>query len=360
LASLPGRDEGGLTLVYIVDKSLFDGRFFNRNIKMNRIFKIELIVGTALIVALLAVVFITGCRKKQAEPPKASAPSGTKSHKLDTQIKTPVVEANGPNVVASPTEPAVNKTRTTAGKTPPKAADTKPAMQRKTPSSAQLKAPPMPRPADLKPLESLKDNDEKIEYITDYADEHPESAAIMVYNVLDDNDVEVRAAAMEMLAMKELDDPNVVFVADKALRDSEPQVRQSAVEACAPVTDPAVGKVLIDALADESEDVRTAAIELADQKEPAIRLEVLKAGITSQYEDVREGAISSLTDASSPAAVDILIEGLQNPNPEFREPFKDALDSLLSTDGDLTTYDQYKKWWNANRSRFDNELVEKD
>jgi HEAT repeat protein len=254
----------------------------------------------------------------------------------------------------------VDKTKMTADKTLPNVADTKPAMQRKTPSSAQLKAPPMPKPADLKPLESLKDNDEKIEFITGYADEHPESAAIMVYNVLDDSDVEVRTAAMEMLATKELDDPNIVFVADKALIDSEPQVRQSAVEACTHVTDPAVGKVLVDALADESEDVRTAAIELAGQKEPTIRLEVLKAGVASQYEDVREGAISSLTDASSPAAVDILIEGLQNPNPEFREPFKDALDFLLPTDGDLSTYDQYKKWWDANRSKFDNELVEKD
>ena len=325
---------------------------------MNRIFKIELIVGTALIVALLAVVFITGCRKKQAEPPKASAPSGTKSPKQDTQIKTPVVEANGPNVVALPTEPAVNKTKMTADKAPPKVADTKPAMQQKAPSPAQLKAPPMPRPADLKPLESLKDNDEKIEYISDYADEHPESAAVMVYNVLDDGDGEVRTAAMEMLAMKELDDPNVVFVADKALRDSEPQVRQSAVEACTHVTDPAVGKVLLDALADESEDVRTAVLQVADQKEPDVFLPVLKAGITSKYEDVKESAVSSLIDASTPAAVDILITGLKDPNPDFRDTVKSAIEFLVSQE--FNTYDQAKKWWDANHTKFNDDLSEKD
>ncbi len=327
---------------------------------MNRIFRFEMAVKTALIAMLaLAIVFTAGCPKKQGS---ASAPAANdkKSPKQDTQIKTPAFEANSPDKVASPTESAVDKTKTTADKTMPEAADTKPAMQKKVSLSSQIKAPPMPLPADLKPLESMKDAGEKIEFITEYADEHPESAAIMVYNVLDDKDAEVRAAAVEMLAMKELDDPNIVFVAAKALQDPEPDVRKSAIEACIPVTDPALGKVLIDALADESEDVRTAAIETANEKEPSVRLEVLKSGITSQYEDVREGVVSSLTDVSSPAAVDILIEGLKNPNPEFREPFKDALDFLLPIDGDLTTYAQYKKWWDANRSKFDDELVEKD
>jgi len=210
----------------------------------------------------------------------------------------------------------------------------------------------------LKPFESLKDAEEKIDFITDYADEHPESAAIMVYNVLDDNDVEVRTAAMEMLAIKDLDDPNVVFVAAKALKDDEPQIRQSAIEACTSVTDPTVGSVLVAALADESEDVRTAAIQVADQKEPVIRLEVLKAGIASQYEDVKETVVSSLTDASSPAAMDILITGLKDTDSDFRDEVKSAISFLVSQDFD--TYDQAKKWWNANRDKFDNELVEKD
>jgi hypothetical protein len=314
---------------------------------MNRIFGFKMAVRTGLIITLLlAVVMAAGCPKKQ-DNASAPASSDKKSPKQDTQIKSPPAEANGPGVVASPTEPAV-------------AADTKTAMRQKALSSPKLKAPPMPEPADLKPLGFLKGAEEKIDFITEYADEHPESAAVMVYKALDDNDVDVRTAAMEMLAMKELNDLNVVYVAAKALKDNELQIRQSAVEACAAVTDPAVGNLLVAALADESEEVRTAAIQVADQKEPAIRLSVLKAGITSQYEDVREGAVSSLIDASSPAAVDILIEGLKNPNPDFREPFKDALDFLLPTEEELLTYDQYKKWWNANRNKFDNELTEKD
>jgi hypothetical protein len=299
-----------------------------------------------------------GCPKKQDKSAKTPASNDTKSPKQDTQIATPPAEANSPSAVITPTEPAVDKTKTTADKTPPKAADTKMAMQQKALSFPQLKAPPMPRPAELKPLESLKTAGEKIDFITEYADEHPESAAIMVYNVLDDNDVEVRTAAMEMLAMKDSSDPNIVFVADKALKDSELQIRQSAVEACTAVTDPAVENVLLEAIADSSEEVRTAAIQLADQKEPAIRLEVLKAGITSQYEDVKEPVVSSLIDISSPAAMDVLITGLKDADPDFREDVRSAITFLVSQDFD--TYDQAQKWWNANRDKFDDELIEKD
>jgi hypothetical protein len=303
-----------------------------------------------------------GCPKKQ-DNTSAPPASDKKSPAQDTQIKTPVVEANGPNVVTLPTKPVANKKETTAHKTPPKAADTKPAMQPKVPSAKaplppQPKAPPIPELADLKPLKSMEDAEEKIDFITEYADEHPESAAIMVYNVLDDNDVEVRTAAMEMLAMKDLDDPNIVYVAAKALKDSEPQIRQSAVEACTAVTDPAVENILIEAIADSSEDVRTAAIQLADQKEPAIRLDVLYAGITSRYEDVKEAALSSLIDVSSPAAMDILITGLKDANPDFRDDVKSAINFLVFQEFD--TYDQAQKWWNANFYKFDDQLIEKD
>jgi hypothetical protein len=318
---------------------------------MNRIFGFKMAVRTGLIITLLlAVVMAAGCPKKQ-DNASAPASSDKKSPKQDTQIKTPVVEANGLGAVTSPTEPAVDKKETTAG--------TKPATQQKAPSSFQFKAPPIPEPADLKPLESLKGADEKIDFIADFADAHPELTSALVYKALDDSDLDVRTSAMDLLAMKEdADDPNIIYVAVKAMKDVEPQIRQSAVEACASVTDPTVGSVLVSALADESEDVRAAAIQVADQKEPAIRLSVLKAGITSQYEDVKEAVVSSLTDASSPAAMDILITGLKDPNPDFRENVKSAISFLVSQEFD--TYDQAKKWWNSNRSKFDNELTEKN
>ena len=318
-------------------------------------FKFEMVVKMGLIVTLvLAVVLAAGCPKKQDKSPKApTAPASSvkKTPKQDAVIKAPVAEVNQNAVVAS----AVDKKETI--KAPVKEVST-PTAGKDIQSSPQAPKPTVTEPADLKPFESLKVADEKIDFITEYADEHPESAAVMVYKVLDDNDVEVRTAAMEMLAMKELDDPNVIYVAAKALKDSEPQIRQSAVEACTAVTDPTVGNVLNEAIKDSSEEVRTAAIQVADQKEPSVRLSVLKEGIASQYEDVKENAVSSLIDASSPAAMDILITGLKDANPDFHDSVKSAINFLVSQEFD--TYDQAIKWWNANRNKYDDELTEKD
>ncbi|MBE3144396.1 MAG: hypothetical protein IMZ61_10800, partial [Planctomycetes bacterium] len=152
---------------------------------MNRIFRFKMAVRTGLIITLLlAVVMAAGCPKKQDKSAKTPASNDTKSPKHDTQIKSPPAEANGLSVVTSP-EPAVNKKEMTADKTPPKAADTKPATQQKAPLSPQLKAPAMPQPADLKPFESLKTADEKIDFITEFADAHPESTTALVYKALD-------------------------------------------------------------------------------------------------------------------------------------------------------------------------------
>jgi len=330
---------------------------------MNRIFRFKMTVRTGLIITLLfAVVMAAGCPKKQDKSAPTPAPNETKSPKQDTQIATPPAEANVPNVVASPAEPVVDTKTTTVAKSPAKEVSLPAADDRKKTeppvAAEQPKELTLPQPAALKPLESLKTADEKIEFISEYADQHPESAAAMVYNVLDDKDVEVRTAAMEMLTTKDLDDSNVVLVAAKALKDSEPQIRQSAVEACTPITDPAVKNVLLEAIADSSEEVRTAAIQLADQKELPVRMGVLRAGITSQYEDVKEAVVSSLVDISSPAAMDILITGLKDANPDFRDEVKSEISFLISQDFD--TYDQAQKWWNANRDKFDNALIEKD
>jgi hypothetical protein len=322
---------------------------------MNRLFMFEKAVKTGLVVTLaLAVIFAAGCPKKQNKSEKTPPPpvsSVKKPSKEITKVQQPAAEVN--KSIAAPAEPVVSKTTTAVTPVPPKETGM-PAPDKKT----ELPKMTAPEPADLKPFDSLKAADEKVDFINEYSDEHPESAALLAYKALDDNDVEVRTAAIEMLAMKELDDPNVVYVAAKAIKDSEAEIRQGAIEACTAVTDPAVGDVLKEALNDSSEEVRTAAMQVADEKDPAIRLPILKAGITSQYEDVKENAVSSLIDVSTPAAVDILIAGLKDSNADFRDSVKSALDFLISQEFD--TYDQAYKWWNANRNKFDEELNEKD
>ena len=298
---------------------------------MNCVFRFQLTVKTGLIVTLaLAVVFAAGCPKKQqdksSQTPPSSASREKKTPKLDTKIQPP---------------PAANDREKTE---PPLAAE-------------QPKEPTMHEPANFKPYESLNGTEAKINFITKYADEYPGSEALLVYKVLDDNDVKVRKAAMGILALKNLDDSNVVYVAAKALKDSELEVRQSEIQACTAITDPAVENVLLTAIADSSAEVRTHAIQVAGHKRPAVRMSVLKAGITSQYGDVKEGTVSSLIDASSPAAMDILIIGLKDSNPDFRNEVKSEINFLISQEFD--SYDQAQKWWDDNRSKFDDALAEK-
>jgi type IV secretory pathway VirB10-like protein len=322
---------------------------------MNRIFRFETAVKTGLIVTLaLAIVFAAGCRKKEGEPtevPPAPPSSEKKQHKRDAGIQTHAAEVNQ-DAAASPAA----ETKDTIKPSAEEAAQPAPGRENRLPQQAN--GPTVSAAADFKSYESMKSAEEKIDFISEYADEHPESAAVMVLDVLDDKDVDVRTAAMEILVMKELDDVNIVYVAAKALKDSEQQIRQSAVEVCTAVTDPAVGNVLVEAINDSSEEVRTAAAEVTNQKDAAVRLFVLKSAIVSQYEEIRESAFNSLVDASSPAAVDILIIGLKDSNPDIRDSVKSSLDFLFSQEFD--TYDQAYIWWNANRNKYDDELNEKD
>jgi HEAT repeat protein len=332
---------------------------------MNRIFRFEMAVRTGLMVTLaLAVVFAAGCPKKQqgesSQTPPSSASSDKKPPKQDTKIQPPA-EVNQ-NALASPAQVVMdNKTAAVANApakkvTPPATDDRK---KTEPPVAAeQPQEPNLSEPAELKPFDALKTSEEKVDFISDFADAHPELIPALVYKALDDNDLDVRTAAMEALSASDVNDPNVTYVAAKALKDTEPDIRKSAIQACENLTDPAVGKVFLDALVDESEDVRTAALQAADQKEPAVRLSVLNAGITSKYEDVKESAVSSLIDVSTPAAMDILITGLKDTNPDFRDTVKSAIDFLVSQEFD--TYAQAQKWWDANRTKFNDDLSEKD
>jgi hypothetical protein len=321
-------------------------------------------VKTGLMVTVaLAMVFAAGCSKKKDKSspmPPSPVSSEKKAPSQDTNIQPPA-EVNQ-NTTAVPAEPVVdNKTAAAANAPAPKVTPPAADDQKKTEppvAAEQPKESNLTGPADLKQLDTLKTSEEKISFISDFVDAYPEMIPALVYKALDDNDLDVRTAAMETLSMNDVNDPNVVYVAAKALRDTEADIRKSAVQICENVADPAVSKVLLDALADESEDVRTAAVNVADQKEPAVRLSVLKAGITSKYEDVKESAVSSLIDASTPDAMDILITGLKDSNPDFRDTVKSAIEFLVSQE--FNTYDQAQKWWDANRTKYNDDLSEKD
>jgi hypothetical protein len=211
-------------------------------------------------------------------------------------------------------------------------------------------------PMNLEQFASLSGSDEKIDWIYEFADAHPEQITAMAVIALDDKDVEVRSAAMETLIDNEV--PDALAVITKAMKDKEEEIRQQAAEACEFIDDKQAGPVLVGALADESEMVREAALQVAELKSNDAKISVYKAAIASKYEDVKQAAVPALVDMSSPKAVDILLEGLKDPDPEFRQDVIQLLDLLIGQE--FESYQQGKKWWDANRKRFDEDLVEQE
>jgi len=317
---------------------------------MKQIVGFETAVRVVLLGALLlSAAALPACSKKQDQAGRSSSETKSRGEELPrpkATVSGPTADANRPGQVR---QALSKRTARLLGK------HKKTSRPVEANNAAETETP---RELTLERFDSLAGADEKIDFITEFSDSHPESTAAIVDKALDDEDVNVRSAAMDALIGEESAGPEVLAVAVKALKDGDEQIRERAVEVCDAVNDPKVSRVLISALGDESETVRAAALQVADQKDAGIRLEVLKAGIGSPYEDVRSGAVTSLTDVSSPDAVDVLIAGLKDPDAEFREEVRLAISFLISRE--FETYEQAKSWWDANRNKFDDELFERD
>jgi hypothetical protein len=331
---------------------------------MNGIIEFQKTVKTTLLCLLtLCLVWPLGCSKKQdqqAKSPPQAQPQTKKSTQQKTRPAKTAFKADS-NAPRRPRSSADSNLTARFRKAVEREVTRSLNEGKKTAKPSEANQLGIPGESDELTLErfaALSDPDEKIDFIMDFAEAHPESTIALVDKALDDNNVEVRSAAMEALLDYDSNSPEVIPVAARALKDSEEEIRQSAVQACASVDSPQVDKILLSALQDSSEEVRAGAIQIAAQKDAPVRLEILKAGITSSYNDVKTASVSSLAEISSPAAVDILITGLKDNNPEFHEEVKSALSFLLSQDFD--TYNQAKSWWDANRNKFDDELSEKD
>jgi len=299
-------------------------------------------VKTLFVCILLACVLVLqGCPKKETQQPPAPEPN-----------QPPAVQKVTGQAPAVPQTPTAVK--------PPDINKPVPLAQRKKPLLPQGPNTPAvtmePKILTLDQFAKLTSSDEKVEWISDFADANPQLIPAMVEKALDDPDVEVRSAAMDALVDNEV--PNAVGAVSKALKDSEEQIRELAVEACQYVDDKQAAPLLVEALNDPGENVRTAAVTAVGDKKPETKAVVYKAGIVSPHDDVKEATVAGLVDMSSPQAVDILLEGLKDSNPEIKEEVVSGLSFLI--DQEFQTYEQAKSWWNKNKKRFDEELVEKE
>lgn len=329
---------------------------------MNRIIGIspadadKKIIGSLIACCLLLALVLPGCSKKEEPQP----PTDTNS-----QQQSPA-QAQGnhatPEDINEPFPPPVPLEDANRAETVKPTVTTRtvrlPAEPKKTIQTKKTGLAHPPAELNLNQFDALADSDAKMEFISDFADAHPEQTIDLVNKALNDADAEVRLAAVESLSEKEEIGPEAVAAVTKALKDGDERVRQAAVEACANLNAPEIPKILVQAINDSSEDVRSAAFSVVDDKDPPVRLDVLKVGISSQYGDVKEATVTSLIDLSSPAAVDVLIPALKDPDENFREDVASAIEFLVSQE--FQTYEQAKKWWDANRKKFDEELNEKD
>jgi hypothetical protein len=348
---------------------------------MPMVLNVKMMIKVALILTLsVAVVFASGCRKKQKDKPVGNTESPVTNlqnipeNNASPQTRAHVIEANDQNVITDIHQDqniaeSVTQKQISVAVVPEEQNVVSVAAQTETaPVSEALEEPntneqppveqfeemTLSKPPDMKTFESFKDSAGKIRYMAAVAKAYPDSLAPFVEKALDDADIGVRAAAVDMLADKGFYSPDIVPVALKAMNDKEPTIRQKALESCSNVTDTSVSDVLVAAMDDQREDIRTAAIQMSAKKAPSIRLPVLETALTSQYPDVKAGAVTELMQTSSPEALDILIGGLDDTDLEFHYNVQTGIKHLIGQEFD--TSEQAKKWWDDNRSNFGNDL----
>lgn len=174
---------------------------------------------------------------------------------------------------------------------------------------------------------------------------------------LADPDAAVRAAAFESLFG--YTSPTIVPRIVKGLADPVVEVRRAAMEALSCIEDAAAAGPIALAFRDDDEEVREAAFDCLQELDYNTRLNLLETALRSApAADVRRNAISELEDLGNHDAMTLIIEGMKDPDATVREEASSAIWFLVSEEFD--DYETARRWWQANRRRYDEDLFEKD
>ena len=143
---------------------------------------------------------------------------------------------------------------------------------------------------------------------------------------LKDTDKEVRETAMH--ALVQIEDPSIFEPLVQALKDGSPDVREQAAFGLGQLRDKRAVQPLMGALKDENASVREqAAFALGQLRDPAA-VEALAGLIKDSNPDVREQAVFALSQIRDRRAVEPLISALKDTNPDVREKAAFALGQL--------------------------------
>ncbi len=123
-------------------------------------------------------------------------------------------------------------------------------------------------------------------------------------------------------------DPKVVAALTEALKDTDKEVRESAMHALVQLRDPGIFEPLVQALKDSSPDVRESAAQGLAQLRDKRAVAPLTGALKDASADVREQAAFALGQLRDPAAVDGLAAALRDEDADVREQAAFALGQL--------------------------------
>jgi HEAT repeat protein/beta-lactamase regulating signal transducer with metallopeptidase domain len=143
---------------------------------------------------------------------------------------------------------------------------------------------------------------------------------------LKDSDKEVRETAMH--ALIQLRDPSIFEPLVQALKDSSPDVREQAAQGLAQLRDRRAVDPLMGALKDLNPSVREAAVHGLGQLRDARTVDAIAGVLKDESASVREQAAFALGQLRDPKSVDGLIAALKDQNADVREQAAFALGQL--------------------------------
>jgi HEAT repeat protein/beta-lactamase regulating signal transducer with metallopeptidase domain len=123
-------------------------------------------------------------------------------------------------------------------------------------------------------------------------------------------------------------DPRMIAALTAALKDSDKEVRETAMHALVQLRDPAIFEPLVQALKDPSADVREQAAHGLSQLRDKRAVDPLMGALKDPSASVRESVIHALSQLRDPRAVDALIAALKDDSQSVREQAAFALGQL--------------------------------
>jgi HEAT repeat protein/beta-lactamase regulating signal transducer with metallopeptidase domain len=123
-------------------------------------------------------------------------------------------------------------------------------------------------------------------------------------------------------------DPRTIAALTAALKDTDKNVRETALRALVKLRDPAIFEPLVQALRDAAADVREQAAHALGQLRDRRAVDPLVAALKDQNPGVREHAVFALGQLRDPRSIEGIMSALKDETPDVREQAAFALGQI--------------------------------